>query len=81
MNIDSLSSNPVFLIQRPNDKTELLSRTNTPGAHSQDGVLGGRGIQVSSQLGHLPGTGGGPETPKGTGGTPSDRVGHGTWGY
>ena len=37
---------------------------------SQDGVLGGREIRVSSQLGHLPGTGGGPWTPKGTGGTP-----------
>ena len=47
---------------------------------SQDGVLGGRRIRISSQLGHLPGTGGGPWTPKGTGGTPSDWVGCGVWG-
>ena len=39
---------------------------------SQDGVLGGHRIRVSSQLGHLPGTGWGPQTPKGTGGAPSD---------
>ena len=50
------------------------------GGQSQDGILGGRGIRVSSQLGHLPGTGGGPRTPKGMGGTPSDWVGHGEWG-
>ena len=41
---------------------------------SQDGRLGGRRIRVSA-LGHLPGTGGGPWTPKRTGGTPSDWVG------
>ena len=29
---------------------------------SQDGVLGGYGIRVSAQLGHLPGTGGVPVT-------------------
>ena len=50
------------------------------GGQSEDGVLGGRGIHVSSQLGHLPGTGGGPWTPKGMGGTPSDQVGHGALG-
>ena len=37
----------------------------------------GHGIHASSQLGHLPGTGGGPRTPKGMGETPSDRVGRG----
>ena len=42
--------------------------------------LGGRGIRVSAQLGHLPGPSGGPRTPKGMGGTPSDRVGCGAWG-
>ena len=47
------------------------------GGQSQDAVLGGCGIRISSQLGHLPGTGGGPRTPKGAGGAPSDRVGHG----
>ena len=47
---------------------------------SQNGRLGGRGIHDSTQLGHLPGTGGGPRTPKGTGGTPSDWVGRGAWG-
>ena len=52
----------------------------TSGGRSQDGVLGGCGIHVSSQLGHLPGTGGGPRTPKGTGGTPSDWVRRGVWG-
>ena len=41
----------------------------------QDGGLGGRGIPASSQLGHLPGTGGGPRKPKGTGGTPVTRLG------
>ena len=50
------------------------------GGQSQDGRLGGCGIRGSAQLGHLPGTGGGPRTPKGTGGTPSDRVGCGAWG-
>ena len=40
----------------------------------------GTWIHVSTQLGHLPGTGGGPWTPKGMGGTPSDRVGRGAWG-
>ena len=55
----------------------LLSKPS-PG-RSQDGGLG-RGIRVSSQLGHLPGTGAGPWTPKGTGGTPSDWVGRGAWG-
>ena len=47
---------------------------------SQDDVLGGCGICVSSQLGHIPGTRGGPWTPKGTGGTPSDWAGRGVWG-
>ena len=45
----------------------------------QDGILGGHGILISAQLGRLPGTGGGPRTPKGTGGTPSDQVGRGAW--
>ena len=38
---------------------------------SQDGLLGGCRIRVSSKLVHLPGTSGGPWTPKGTGGTAS----------
>ena len=46
---------------------------------SQDGRLEGRGICISAQLGHLPGTGGAPWTPKGMGGTPSNRVGRGKW--
>ena len=50
------------------------------GGQSQDGRLEGHGIHVSTQLGHLPGTGGGPQTRKGMGGTPSDQVGYGTWG-
>ena len=48
------------------------------GGWSQDGGLGGRGIRVSSQLGPLPGTSGGPQTPTGTGGSPQ-RPGR-TWG-
>ena len=36
--------------------------------------LGGRGIHISSQLGHLPGTGGGQRTTKGMGGTPRDQL-------
>ena len=32
----------------------------------EEGGLGGCGIRVSAQPGHLPGTGGGPRTPKGT---------------
>ena len=39
----------------------------------EDDILGGYGICVSSQLRHLPGTGGGPQTPKGMAGTLSDR--------
>ena len=50
------------------------------GGRSQDGILGGCGIRVSSQLGHLPGTSGGPRTPKQVGGTPSDWVGRGSLG-
>ena len=46
----------------------------------EDAVVGGRGIRVSSQLGHLPGTSGGPRTPKEMGGTPSNQVGRGAWG-
>ena len=38
---------------------------------SQDGGVGGRRVRVSSQLGHLPGAGGGCQTPKGTGGIPA----------
>ena len=49
------------------------------GGVEKDGGLEGHGIRVSAQLGPLPGTGGGPQTPKGTGGTPSDRVGRGAW--
>ena len=45
---------------------------------SQDGRVGVRGVCISSQLGHLPGTGGGPWTPKGMGGTPK-QPGR-TWG-
>ena len=37
---------------------------------SEDGRVGGCGVHISSQLGHLAGTGGGPWTLKGTGGTP-----------
>ena len=48
------------------------------GGQSQDGVLRRHGVCVSSQLGQLPGTGGGPRTPKGTGRRPSDWVG--CWG-
>ena len=44
---------------------------------SQDGVLGGPRIHVSSQLGHLADTSGVPRTLKGMGGTPSDQVGRG----
>lgn len=46
----------------------------------EDAVLEGRGIRVSKQLGHIPGTGWGPRTPKGMRGTPSDQVGRGSWG-
>ena len=37
---------------------------------SQDGRVGGHRVCVSSQVGHLLGTGGGLQTPKGTGGIP-----------
>ena len=37
---------------------------------SQDGEAVGCGVRISSQLGHLPSTGGGPWRPKGMGGTP-----------
>ena len=47
---------------------------NVTGGGSKDGGLGGRRIRVLAQLGHLPGTGGEPQTPKGTGGTPRSRL-------
>ena len=50
----------------------VLKKKEILGWGTQDGLLGGCGICISSQLGHLPGTGGGPWTPKGTGGTPSN---------
>ena len=37
---------------------------------SQDSRLGGHGVRISSQLGHIPGTSGGPWTLKCMGGTP-----------
>ena len=45
---------------------------------SQDGGIEGSRVHVSSQLGQLLGTGQGPRTPKGTGGTPM--WASGTWG-
>lgn len=44
----------------------------------QDGGAVGSGVRVSSQLGRLPSTGGGPWRPKGMGGTPESLGG--TWG-
>ena len=44
------------------DQKKLFQKEKKEG--SQEGELGGRGIHVSSQLGHLPGTDGGPQTPK-----------------
>ena len=38
---------------------------------SQDDRLGGYRVRISTQLGHLPGTGGGPRTSKGMGGMPA----------
>ena len=58
----------------------LFGKDLNERGRSQDGVLGGCGVRVSAQLGHLPGPGGGPRTPKGTEGTSSDCVGCGTWG-
>ena len=52
-------------------------RNHTVG-RSQDGILGGCGIHVSTQLVHLPGTSGVPQTPKGTGRNPQ-QLGR-TWG-
>ena len=65
----------IYLQTNENGNTMIQNLWNT--GWSKDGVLEGCGILISSQLGHLPGTGGGPRTPKGMGGTPSDRVGHG----
>ena len=53
----------------------LSDKTDTAEGRNQDGILGEYGICVSSQLGHLPGTSGGPRTPKGMGGTPSNQIG------
>ena len=44
------------------------------GGQSQDGRPGGHGVHVSAWLGHLQSTGGGPQTPKGMEGTPSNQV-------
>ena len=59
---------------RGNEYVRNWSKKELSRGGSQDGRLGGRRIHVSAQLGHLLGTGGGPQTPKGMGGTPSDRV-------
>ena len=45
------------------------------GGWSQDGRVGGCGVQVSPQLGHLPDAGGGPRHPRGWEEPPSDQVG------
>ena len=44
------------------EHTEIHWFKNNVG-QSQDGTLGGHGIHISSQLGQLPGTSGGPRTP------------------
>lgn len=46
----------------------------------QDCGLGGCGIHILAQPGHLPGTSGAPWTPKGMEGTPSNWVGRELWG-
>ena len=43
---------------------------DTTEGRSQDGRVGGHGVHISSQLGHLRGAGGGPRTPQGKGGIP-----------
>ena len=60
------------LLYSTGNYTQYLTIDYNGRGQSQDGGLGGHRIRVSTQLGHLPGTGGGPQTPKGTGGTPSD---------
>ena len=68
---------PAFWVAYEVGRNGTIERRLGEG-QSQDGILGGYGIRVSAQLGHLPGTSGGPRTPKGTGGTPSNQVGRGT---
>ena len=43
---------------------------------SQDGGVGGCGVHISSQLGHLSDTGGEPQHPRGQEKSPSDLVGY-----
>ena len=58
----------------------IFSQYKKSRGWSQDGILGGCGIHVSEQPGHLPGTSGAPWTPKGTEETHSNWVGWGLWG-
>ena len=44
------------------------------GGQSQDGGVGGCTVHVSSQLGHLPDAGGGPQHPRGEEEPPRDQV-------
>ena len=67
--------NPVRFLK--NDYFHFINSIG--GRWSQDGGLGRNGIRVSAQLGRLPGTGGGPQTPKWMGENPSNWVGHGAW--
>ena len=45
------------------------------GGQTQDGRVGGPGVCISSQLGHLPYAGGGPQHPRGWEEPPSNWVG------
>ena len=72
---------PVFFIIMQSQQKQKTNKTKKARwGRSQGGALGGRRIRVFSRLGHLPGTGGRTQTPKGTGGTPSNQVGSGAWG-
>ena len=66
--------------KQPRAHQEKIGLRRCGVGRSQDGGLGGHGIRISAQLGHLPGTGGGPRTSKRMGGTPSDWVEPGAWG-
>ena len=50
---------------------QFLANKNKASGQSNDGGVGGCGVRISSQLGQLPGTGGGPRTPNGMGGIPT----------
>ena len=81
-NLPRVNQDEIENMNRPitSNEIETVIKNLPTGGQSQDCGLGGYGILVSEKPGHLPGTGGGPWTLKGMGGTHCDWVGHRVWG-